>query len=615
MMKKLVLWALVAIFLFSFTLNAVDDTDMVVSVGNAVPSVIDVRVNIDDSPAEGFQVNKTGSIREVVVNATVDELNGLDQLEYVRAVIKGPSVVEESPLALVNMINLSPTRGVYNGSFVLDGNDLIGNYTVNVTVSDLLSLDWDSIVIGYDGDEGIIVYFNSPENNSLLKGELYLMDASTPSPGIVSAEFGLTWADSEDDQPFCNTTYQFNPLCENDTPSNEFTCLADFSQDYLLPMDTYICLRAQLFDSEGNNGTEYYIAEFDNIPPGDIGDLALSPTSLNGELQLSWTAPGDNGMTHLPVSDYIMKVSTYPITTEEEFNDAQDVEGSCNVITPASPGSTQSCIQDDGDFPGYAPNSSTVYYYSIKSVDNAGQNSSISNSPGSVAPYHDIRVDSISCVNAKNNYVCNDTTAENTNYLYDILNVSGDITNAGNLDETVNVDLELLGSSVVDSRQELIPMGQREVSGLEWEADQTGYQGLRLKTLNSWKDHKWFRVWSIKDYINLVWYSDTELPSYNEPANTDFYVAFWINNINPSADYYDIPIELKINTTFSIDSSGPGDCGTNTKCYIDVMMSQSGEVYHYWYVNGLPAGVYNVTVDAGEHPLDQTQLTRIVTVS
>jgi len=218
-------------------------------------------------------------------------------------------------------------------------------------------------------------------------------------------------------------------------------------------------------------------------------------------------------------------------------------------------------------------------------------------------------------VNAKNNYVCNDTTAENTNYLYDILNVSGDITNAGNLDETVNVDLELLGSSVVDSRQELIPMGQREVSGLEWEADQTGYQGLRLKTLNSWKDHKWFRVWSIKDYINLVWYSDTELPSYNEPANTDFYVAFWINNINPSADYYDIPIELKINTTFSIDSSGPGDCGTNTKCYIDVMMSQSGEVYHYWYVNGLPAGVYNVTVDAGEHPLDQTQLTRIVTVS
>jgi hypothetical protein len=128
----------------------------------------------------------------------------------------------------------------------------------------------------------------------------------------------------------------------------------------------------------GTNG-----AGGDVTPPADITNLAVGPGSFPGEITLTWTAPGDDGMTGT-ASEYQIKVAYAPITAGT-FNAAADLERWTQEPVPALGGTAESWTVF-----GLSPD--TTYYFAIKTVDDASNASGVSNSPGSL-PHAGLRLD------------------------------------------------------------------------------------------------------------------------------------------------------------------------------------------------------------------------------
>jgi hypothetical protein len=107
----------------------------------------------------------------------------------------------------------------------------------------------------------------------------------------------------------------------------------------------------------------------DAIPPAAISDLAVS-LAYNQTIVLTWTAPGDNGNGGGAASAYDLRYSTSPIT-DLNFGSATVAP---SPALPAPPGTAQSYV-----LTGLTPN--TLYYFAIKTQDDAGNWSPISNLP------------------------------------------------------------------------------------------------------------------------------------------------------------------------------------------------------------------------------------------
>jgi len=91
------------------------------------------------------------------------------------------------------------------------------------------------------------------------------------------------------------------------------------------------------------------------------------PRSAASSVTLRWTAPGDDGMTGRAAA-YQLRYSTAPII-ESNFDAATPVAG---VPAPGLPGSTETFV-----VPGLV--SSQVYFFAIKTLDEAGNRSMLSN--------------------------------------------------------------------------------------------------------------------------------------------------------------------------------------------------------------------------------------------
>ena len=75
----------------------------------------------------------------------------------------------------------------------------------------------------------------------------------------------------------------------------------------------------------------------DTLRPGPIGDLTGGPGSTDGTIWLEWTAPGDDGNEGRAAS-YIVRTSTYPIVTE---NDWREAEGKVGEPVPGPAGTRE----------------------------------------------------------------------------------------------------------------------------------------------------------------------------------------------------------------------------------------------------------------------------------
>lgn len=111
----------------------------------------------------------------------------------------------------------------------------------------------------------------------------------------------------------------------------------------------------------------------DLVPPAAIIDLAAAEGSDTGEVNLSWTAPGDdiNGGTAMT---YTVRYAATAIETELGWLDATDVAG---APAPQPAGSSQS-MAITGLIPGH------TYYFAIRTEDEAENLSPLSNSPSAV---------------------------------------------------------------------------------------------------------------------------------------------------------------------------------------------------------------------------------------
>ncbi|MDH4158090.1 MAG: fibronectin type III domain-containing protein [candidate division Zixibacteria bacterium] len=106
----------------------------------------------------------------------------------------------------------------------------------------------------------------------------------------------------------------------------------------------------------------------ENLPPAIIADLVLSdPTP--GSLTLTWTAPGDDGMSGT-ASEYDVRYAL-SLITEANWNAASRV---ADVPAPQGAGSSETLI-----LTGLDP--STNYYFAIKTADEVPNWSSLSNVP------------------------------------------------------------------------------------------------------------------------------------------------------------------------------------------------------------------------------------------
>lgn len=101
------------------------------------------------------------------------------------------------------------------------------------------------------------------------------------------------------------------------------------------------------------------------LTPPDAPGAQAGPSTVS--VTLRWTAPGDDGMVGRAQA-YLLRYSTLPIT-EANFNSATPVGG---VPAPKLPGSTET-------FTVTGLTGNRVYYFAIKTLDNAGNWSALSN--------------------------------------------------------------------------------------------------------------------------------------------------------------------------------------------------------------------------------------------
>ena len=107
--------------------------------------------------------------------------------------------------------------------------------------------------------------------------------------------------------------------------------------------------------------------ENDGIPPADVTDLSVSTTGTLAKA-VSWTAPGDDGNTGT-ATEYDLRRSTAVITAAN-FGSATRV-----LISAPQAAGTQECRLVTG------LSSCTTYYFALKTRDNMGNWSGISNLP------------------------------------------------------------------------------------------------------------------------------------------------------------------------------------------------------------------------------------------
>lgn len=107
-----------------------------------------------------------------------------------------------------------------------------------------------------------------------------------------------------------------------------------------------------------------------DLPPGRVTDLTIVEVTSNS-ITLQWTAPTDDGS----VSEYELKRSN-AVIDGGNFDAATTVPG---VPAPASPGTIES-------FSVTGLDSTLVYYFALRSRDNVGQASEVSNNASWIPP-------------------------------------------------------------------------------------------------------------------------------------------------------------------------------------------------------------------------------------
>jgi hypothetical protein len=109
------------------------------------------------------------------------------------------------------------------------------------------------------------------------------------------------------------------------------------------------------------------VAEPDAIAPAQVAVVSVGPGTETGEVDIEWTAVGDDGMTGLP-SYYVLRTSPMPITDEHAWNSSSERPGE---PAPDLPGEVMRMTVRD------LPPAKTVFV-AVRAIDDFGNISPIS---------------------------------------------------------------------------------------------------------------------------------------------------------------------------------------------------------------------------------------------
>ena len=216
----------------------------------------------------------------------------------------------------------------------------VGDLAAGTVTADSVELTWTAP--GDDGNSGTAAQYDLRYSTSAIADDTDFNNATAvagvPAPQAAgSAEsFTVTGLDPA-------TTYYF-AVKTADEVSNWSALSNVVSADTLAPADT--------------------------TPPAAISDLqAGNPTA--DSIELTWTAPGDDGTGGGPATAYDIRYSTSQIASEADWDSATPASG---VPAPAAPLSAE-------NFTVTGLNSATTYYFAIKTADEVPNWSTLSNSP------------------------------------------------------------------------------------------------------------------------------------------------------------------------------------------------------------------------------------------
>jgi len=505
----------------------------------------------------------------------------------------------------------------------LDG-DIDGDGAIDFNDLAILSEYW---LLSCDG--GITVIFEEPAPGTEIKSEHYLLKATTPNCNIVRAEFLINDVYWEDFTPYCDVNGTFELMCDCNTPGREFSCLADFTQNYLNPRDTYVCLKAELFDSDANDansGAAYTLVELDNMIPDTITDLEASPYGTSGyEMQLQWTAPGDNEVGTQAVESYIIKANTVPIT-DENFDSSPDVYGTCDDLIPGSKGAAQSCYFSDYNGVQMEVGGFVTYYFAIKSVDDAGNVSALSNiTTGTTEQWYNVSVDSIS--------YSTENEPNHTNYWYDDVTVLGELTNHWDIPANAKVRFKVSTQTIETKIVHLEPL-EKKTAYFNWSVnDPIGSHNPTIQITSAFIENKNgdrsksknVKVYSIVNDANLSFHSDLKWPIPKNLGNeTGSTFVVWVDienlaGLSPTNDLYNFTLNLDmdgatLNKSKQTQGTSPvtPDSFDNTVVTFYPLKGDDLATW-YWYINSGPSdSEYDVTVYIGKDPNDRISISRTV---
>ena len=199
-------------------------------------------------------------------------------------------------------------------------------------------------------EESLSVYFSQPEGNfdQDIRPIIALSDTSHPwefnvvSPVVRDVSLGFQFLD-----------YPSIPARIFDVETGESQQLTQSTE--------------LQFTTSAGSPRAFQIKVGDVVPPSPVQDLAVD-SSLSRSMVLKWTAPGDDGASGLAVS-YDIRYSYTPINTE---NFSSAIGAGENTPLPVSGGGGQTMA-----ISGLEP--ATEYYFALRTIDDAGNISSLSN--------------------------------------------------------------------------------------------------------------------------------------------------------------------------------------------------------------------------------------------
>jgi len=224
----------------------------------------------------------------------------------------------------------SPTSEVYEYPRDTEAPGQVTNLTATaLSAGNTIQLDWDTVsdidVAGYR------IY------RSTTNGQTGILQASTPTTTYIDGSLNS------------DKTYYYQVSAIDEVPN------------------------------EGTLSTQVNETPKDCIPPSAITNLSAITGSNNGEVTLTWTAPGDDD-TQGTANDYIVKYASYAITNQTIFDKETTYPQSW---TPKTQGETETYTLT-------GLTAGTTLFFNIESKDESGNQSTVSNPEATATVNNDI---------------------------------------------------------------------------------------------------------------------------------------------------------------------------------------------------------------------------------